>query len=130
MNATHTLNSQAKSGSSDLFTQILDCAKSYTDMQSREKHPKGEFDSANRFYISVKYPCCEDIRAPSRMYPYSQMTHGRSLAHIAHEFSVERYISVLRKISNTLAKKGDHEARKRLYSNKLTAEILEISIGN
>lgn len=129
MNAKSAIDTSTQPDNRDIFTQIINCAKTYSDMKNRHIHPQGEFDSANRFYTSVKYPCCEHIRPPSRSYPYSQMKHARSLEHIAHEFAVAQHISVLRKIANTFSKKGEDEARKRLHSNRIKAEILQVSIG-
>lgn len=113
----------------DILGQVINCAKTYNDMKNRLTHPRGKFDAANRFYLENKLPCCEHIRPPSRNYPYSQMTHARSLEHIAHELSIERHISVIRKIANTLSKKGEDEARARLNSNRIKSELLTVSIG-
>lgn len=115
--------------SHDIFEQVINCAKVYVDTKNRLTHPKGKFDSANRFYLDNKFSCCEHIRPPSRNYPYSHMTHARSLEHIAHELSVERHISVIRKIANTLSKNGEDEARARLNSNRIKSELLTVSIG-
>ena len=56
------------------------------DRQHRKTHPAGRFDSAGRFYIDPAYPCCAGLRTPSRSYPYPQMSHGRTLLHVATEF--------------------------------------------
>lgn len=129
MNTMTVIDTPTQPHNHEIFAQIINCAKAYSDMKDRLTHPKGIFDSANRFYIAEKHPCCAGIRSPSRNYPYSQMTHARSLEHIAHDFSVERHMSAIRKIANTLSKKGEDEARKRLYSNRIKAEILTTCIG-
>ena len=113
----------------DILSQVINCAKIYIDMKNRLTHPKGKFDSANRFYLTNKLSCCESIRPPSRNYPYSHMTHARSLEHIAHELSIQMHISVIRKIANTLSKKGEDEARARLNSNSIKSELLTVGIG-
>lgn len=129
MNKKPEIDTSTQSHSNSFFTQIINCAKAYDNMKNRLTHPKGKFDSASRFYVDKKFACCEQIRSPSRSYPYSQMTHARSLEHIAHEFSLERHISVIRKIANTLSKKGEDEAINRLNSNKIKSELLTVSIG-
>ncbi len=59
-------------------------------LQDRRQHPDGTFDSAGRWYPSdaEKCECCAKIRSPSRAYPYSYMTHCRSVEHVANKFGV------------------------------------------
>ncbi|HEX6566948.1 MAG TPA: UPF0158 family protein [Chthoniobacterales bacterium] len=49
------------------------------------RHPAGEFDEGGRFYPSEeeRQNCCADIRAPSRAFPFSLMTHCRTAKHVA-----------------------------------------------
>ena len=56
----------------------------YRKLKSRVAHPGGSFDHARRFTLSPRFACCCGIRAPSRNFPYSEMTHARSALHIAH----------------------------------------------
>ena len=84
------------------LADVNTCARSlgYTDREieagteawqrrMRHSHPDGAFDTAGRFTLSERHPCCEAIRAPSRSYPYPEMVHGRSVPHVAAEFGVE-----------------------------------------
>jgi hypothetical protein len=61
----------------------LDAQTLYQARKARTDHPKGTFDKAGRFWPSEEEirPCCATIRTPSRAYPYSLMTHARTLRH-------------------------------------------------
>lgn len=63
----------------------------YVKRQSRESHPDGTFDRGGRWYPSEaeEQSCCGRIRNPSRAYPYSLLTHCRSMAHVARLFGVK-----------------------------------------
>ena len=63
-------------------------AQEYFDRQSRRSHPDGSFDKSGRWYPSEaeECECCKSIRSPSRSYPYSYMTHCRSVEHVANLF--------------------------------------------
>lgn len=52
--------------------------------KSRMEHPDGTFDKAGRWQPSDAewQACCRSIRTPSRAWPYSLMTHCRTLRHI------------------------------------------------
>lgn len=56
----------------------------FLELQDRKTHPEGKFDNAGRFYLGSKCACCEGLRTPSRMYPLSEMAHGRTALHVAH----------------------------------------------
>ncbi len=69
--------------------------------QDRLSHPDGWFDAAGRFFLAENRGCCECIRQPSRSYPYSEMTHGRSVGHVAALFGatplhVQRLMKAIR----------------------------------
>ena len=55
------------------------------NLQIRNKHPDGKFDSAGRFYADCgeRHECCDYICPPSRSFPYSEMAHCRSLLHVS-----------------------------------------------
>lgn len=63
----------------------------YLQRKSRTAHPNGSFDSARRWYPSASEKCsnCDSIRSPSRSYPFSLMTHCRSVDHVAELFGVD-----------------------------------------
>jgi len=63
--------------------KVLDAVKEYIALRDRKSHPDGTFDSGGRFYLTEKHECCRGIRTPSRAFPYSEMTHGRTLKHVA-----------------------------------------------
>lgn len=63
----------------------------YLNRKYRISHPDGDFDAGGRFYLSdeERRRCCAGIRVPSRSYPWSEMTHGRTLRHVAALYNVE-----------------------------------------
>ena len=79
----------------DMFTQkdieeltkshgkALEAGIEHVKRQTRENHPDGTFDDGGRFYLSEDCSCCSSIRPPSRAFPYSHMSHGRSVEHCA-----------------------------------------------
>ena len=68
--------------SSELTQQIVD--RIYQDRKNRIAHPDGTFDSGGRWYPSEweVCECCQNVRTPSRSYPYSQLVHCRTKKHI------------------------------------------------
>ena len=65
--------------------KALHGAEIYIARRERKAHPEGTFDKAGRWYPSTseKCVCCFGLRQPSRRWPYSQMTHCRTFAHVA-----------------------------------------------
>jgi len=62
--------------SSDAIPLLLACNAGivYVARQRRAVHPQGQFDSAGRWYPYAKTEhrlCCDQIRSPSRRWPYS-----------------------------------------------------------
>lgn len=57
--------------------------------RDRQENPNGEFDKKGRWFPSEdeKRDCCR-VRYPSRAFPYSYMTHCRSLKHVAQLMGV------------------------------------------
>lgn len=66
-------------------------ALEYLKRKHRLSHPEGDFDNGGRFYLSdnEKGLCCALIRSPSRAHPFSQMVHGRTIAHVADLYNVD-----------------------------------------
>lgn len=110
------------------FQAILNCAREYISRQDRLSHPAGAFDNAKRFSLAKKYPCCDDIRFPSRRYPYPEMTHGRSLQHVAHEFGLEHHLKIIRQAANRLNKYGLEDVETFLRSPKVMRQLLEADL--
>lgn len=40
-------------------------------------------DQAKRFWLAEKLSCC-GVRTPSRAHPFSQLSHGRTIVHVAN----------------------------------------------
>jgi hypothetical protein len=68
-----------------------EAAAEYIRRRDRLTNPEGEFDNGGRFYLadSERRGCCGPIRTPSRAYPYSEMVHARTAAHVAALFGIE-----------------------------------------
>jgi len=78
---------------------VIRAVEEYLSRKDRSSHPDGTFDKARRWYPSDVEKCkaCSSIREPSRAYPFSIMTHCRSIGHIANKYQVDA--AVLRKVS-------------------------------
>jgi hypothetical protein len=59
-------------------------AAEYLKMQGRVLHPYGQRDGAGRWYPVEKEraSCCGNVRQPTRAYPWTLMTHCRTLKHV------------------------------------------------
>ena len=67
-------------------TTIETAVHEFIARRDRMSHPAGSFDKAGRWYPSSTEhcDCCDSVRGPSRAYPYSYMTHCRTMAHVAN----------------------------------------------
>ena len=67
-----------------------DAAQEYIARRDRLVNPDGEFDRKGRWRSSEEetQTCCAGIRCPSRAYPYSEMVHCRTVAHVAQLYGV------------------------------------------
>jgi len=81
--------------------KLIRIAKTYLERRDRIKHPDGYFDGPGRWYPSERElrKCCENIRRPSRRYPYSLMVHCRTLKHICNLYGVEYNKEIKEKVS-------------------------------
>lgn len=70
---------------------VIQAAYEYIRRRERRAHPDGSFDRGGRWYPGEgeEQPCCDRIRRPSRAWPYTLMTHCRSLPHIAALYNVD-----------------------------------------
>lgn len=61
------------------------------DRQNRKTHPSGKTDNGGRWYPSEDEhcKCCDNVRSPSRAFPWSYMTHCRSIRHISNLHNVD-----------------------------------------
>jgi len=84
--------------------RTIEAAKEFIVRKTRKKHPDGSFDNTRRWQPSndERCHCCRLIREPSRRFPYSLMTHCRSVGHIASLYDVDA--GAIRKISNYVFK--------------------------
>jgi hypothetical protein len=59
--------------------------------RARSGHPDGNVDGAGRWYPSAAESCncCNAIRQPSRSWPWSLMTHCRTITHIANKYAYD-----------------------------------------
>jgi len=75
-------------------------------LETRETHPEGNFDNKRRFYLHKNYDCCQTIRIPSAAFPFSEMSHGRTLVHVAHKYGMEHHLSAIKVLKNAWKNKG------------------------
>lgn len=63
----------------------MKAAEEYIRRKARHTHPNGELDKKRRWYPSdeERQECCRQIRRPSARFPYSYMTHCRTVEHVA-----------------------------------------------
>lgn len=56
----------------------------FISRRDRNTHPDGHFDKAGRWWPSAEEECdcCDNIREPSRRWPYNYLVHCRSAAHV------------------------------------------------
>ncbi len=71
-------------------TNLETAARTFIARRDRTAHPSGKFDKVGRWYPSEAETCdcCSSVRSPSRSYPYSYMTHCRTMAHVANLYGV------------------------------------------
>ncbi len=60
-----------------------EAATRYIRRKNKSERPDGYFDRAKRFWLSEDLPCCR-VRTPSRAHPFSELSHGRTMIHIAN----------------------------------------------
>lgn len=72
------------------FARVDAAAREWIARRDRQSHPVGKCDSGGRWFPSETEwrDCCCDIRRPSRAWPWSLMTHCRSVGHVAELFDV------------------------------------------
>ena len=87
-----------------LTSTLRAAAEHYIALQSRARHPDGSTASgtSRAWYPDRPLACCADIRPPSRAYPWSLMTHCRTMPHVAAELGVDvnRLRWAVRRLSN------------------------------
>lgn len=77
----------------DITNDAIDtAAKAYVERKARRVHPVGGLDKGGRWYPAARevQECCRHVRTPSRTYPYSLLTHARSLAHVCALYGVPK----------------------------------------
>lgn len=102
-------STQSQQDTSSTATEQIELAyQEWRSHQGRITHPIGSFDSQSRWYPAAeeRRSCCGAIRSPSAAYPYSLLTHCRSIEHVAHVHGV-----VARDLRSRIAK--DRQEAKR-----------------
>ncbi|HXH05382.1 MAG TPA: hypothetical protein VNI83_02210 [Vicinamibacterales bacterium] len=58
--------------------------------RERRAHPRGSFDNGGRWWPAAEEEqvCCRRVRTPSRSFPYSLLTHCRTVEHVAMLYGV------------------------------------------
>jgi hypothetical protein len=76
--------------SAKVADRVSRAAGEYFRRQSRKVHPDGRLDKGGRWYPSAseRQACCNQIRQPSRSYPWGLMLHCRTMVHLAQAYDV------------------------------------------
>lgn len=85
-------------------TPSLAAAVEYINRKNRNSHPEGSFDKAGRFYPDGNDALAlnQNVRAPSREWPYSYMASCRSMAHVCRMLDVD--LNVVRRLVKRIEK--------------------------
>lgn len=75
----------------EYLEKVVRATRECLDRRDRKKHPDGYFDSKKRWYPMPweNQECCPSVRNPSATYPFSLMTHCRTVEHVAKLFKVD-----------------------------------------
>lgn len=93
----------------------------YFQRKNRLSHPPGKFDNAQRFYASERTSAVNNVRSPSRAFPYSEMKAARSAEHCVELFRVES--RVLRWLEKAASETYDIVSSRKNFPNKNTAKL-------
>ncbi|WP_144415429.1 hypothetical protein [Pseudomonas putida] len=97
----------------------------FVQLQTRERHPSGTFDTVGRFYLG---DCPAYIREPSRAYPLSQMQHGRTLEYVVHSNKAdEEEVKEIKKLVYRVAKSIKGKSLTNLNVTERTEVLSEIN---
>lgn len=88
----------------DQRAAVIAAAERYARLQARAEHPIGDFDKGQRFHLRQRYACCAGIRSRSRHYPNSEMIHGRTVEHVAHEAGLADLMPVIKSVGMAIKK--------------------------
>lgn len=71
--------------------EVEQAAAEHLRRRGRRTHPAGRQDNAGRWFPSDSewQDCCNEVRSPSRAYPWSYMTHCRTAEHVARVYGVD-----------------------------------------
>lgn len=82
-------------------TLALQAARCFLRRQDRTEHPEGKLDGPRWNPIgNERQACCSHVREPSRAWPWSLMTHCRTLKHICIRYGVDE--KEVRKVLKTV----------------------------
>lgn len=73
------------------MSTVTEAVIAYLSRRERWTHPHGKTDKAGRWYPSdsERQSCCKQVSAPTRSYPWSYMTHCRTIKHVAAQYGVD-----------------------------------------
>jgi hypothetical protein len=106
------------------MNKVFEATVEYLLRKERYSHPDGKSDKS-RWYPSdtERKICCNSIRSPSRAYPWSLMTHCRSIEHVAMLYGVDKTeIKECLKKKNLPLLLGFNKTIDKIISKKLGAD--------
>ena len=65
--------------------KVFDAALIYIKLKRRVLHPAKNKGGGKRITLLNRYECCAGIRPPSNAFPFSEVLHGRTATHVAHQ---------------------------------------------
>lgn len=101
-----------------MLDEKLDLAVAeYRARREHSSRARGRFDNAGRFHTAdvERCACCRAVRAPSRRWPWSELSHGSTAVHVAAVYGVD--VKALRAASRKL----DSLERKAALASALAA---------
>jgi hypothetical protein len=79
-----------------LREKILEAARHAINVRDGLSRPATRSDNGGKVYLRKYFDCCIGIRRPTTDWPYSHLSHARTVTHIAHQFGLEEYERAIR----------------------------------
>ncbi|WPB57376.1 hypothetical protein [Xylophilus sp. GOD-11R] len=109
---------------------LLKAAIDFDNLQERRDHPPAKQDNGGRRYLTQRVECCEDIRTPTRLFPFSQLLHGRTAIHVAHKHGIEDRTADIRKLRKLIHEYAELQANPALVLNISAAHQARLAIAS
>lgn len=102
----------------------IKAALDYLSRKRRIAHPPGSFDKARRFTAAERTKKTENARAPSRLFPYPEMTAARTADHVAEVHGVSGI--AVKRIARAMELEENNPATSAHEHLKLVKDLTQI----